>query len=100
MLQRLEEKLMHLGVRKISALLSNSQAGETALVNRGFTSTHDLVLYEKFEPIAPTAMRIVDQYGGEILSADLWDRVAGMHEEKRIIDGRVVAPLADPNKAE
>lgn len=100
MLQRLEDKLMHLGVRKISALLSNSQAGETALVNRGFTSVHNLVLYEKLEPIAPTAMRIVDQYGGEILPTTLWDRVAGMHEEKRVIDGRVVAPLADPTTAE
>jgi ATP-dependent 26S proteasome regulatory subunit len=100
MLQRLEEKLMHLGIRKISALLSNSQAGETALLNRGFTSTHNLVLYEKLEPIAPTAMRIVDQYGGEILSASLWDRVAGMHEEKKVIAGRVVAPLADPATAE
>jgi SpoVK/Ycf46/Vps4 family AAA+-type ATPase len=57
-------------------------------------------LYEKLEPIAPTAMRIVDQYGGEILSADLWNLVAGMHEEKKIIDGRVVAPLADPSTAE
>ena len=100
MLSRLEEKLLHLGVRKISALLSSSQAGETALVNRGFTATHDLILYEKLEPIAPTAMRIVDQYGGEILSADLWNLVAGMHEEKKIIDGRVVAPLADPSSAE
>jgi ATP-dependent 26S proteasome regulatory subunit len=96
MLHRLEDKLLHLGVRKISALLSSSQAGETALVNRGFTSTHDLVLYEKLEPLAPTSMRIVDQYGGEILSAELWDRVAGMFEEKKIIAGRVVAPLADP----
>lgn len=100
MLQRLEENLMHQGVRKISALLSASQAGETALVNRGFISIHDLVLYEKLEPIAPTAMRIVDQYGGEILSASLWDRVAGMNEEKKIIAGRVVAPLADPITAE
>lgn len=100
MLLRLEEKLLHLGVRKISALLSKSQSGETALVNRGFSAIHDLILYEKLEPIAPTAMRIVDQYGGEILSPDLWDRVAGMHAEKKIIDGRVVAPLADPTTAE
>jgi len=64
MLQRLEDKLLHQGVRKISALLSSSQAGETALINRGFSSTHDLVLYEKLEPIAPTSMRIIDTYGG------------------------------------
>ena len=95
MLQRLEEKLLHQGIRKISALLSSSQAGETALINRGFTSTHDLVLYEKLEPIAPTSMRIIDTYGGELLSESLWDSVSGMREEKQIIAGRVVAPLAD-----
>jgi transitional endoplasmic reticulum ATPase len=100
MVQRLEDKLLHLGVRKISALLSSDQAGETALVNRGFEPTHDLVLYEKLEPLAPTAMRIVDQYGGEILSDLLWDLVAGMEAEKRIIDGRVVAPLSDPETAQ
>ena len=99
MIQRLEDKLLHLGVRKMSALLSSDQAGEAALVNRGFTATHGLVLYEKLEPLAPTAMRIVDQYGGEILSDRLWDQVAGMNQEKRIIDGRVVAPLADPETA-
>ena len=99
MIQRLEDKLLHLGVRRISALLSSEQAGEAALVNRGFTPTHDLVLYEKLEPLAPTAMRIIDQYGGEILSDQLWNRVAGMDEEKRIIEGRVVAPLSDPETA-
>ena len=99
MIQRLEDKLLHLGVRKISALLSSAQAGEAALVNRGFEPSHGLVLYEKLEPLAPTAMRIVDQYGGEILSDLLWDHVAGMEAEKRIIDGRVVAPLSDPETA-
>ena len=99
MLQRLEDKLLHLGVRKISALLSNSQAGETALLNRGFTTTQGLVLYEKLEPLAPISMRIVDQYGGELLSENLWDSVSGMREEKHIIAGRVVAPLADPETA-
>lgn len=99
MIQRLEDKLLHLGVRKMSALLSGAQAGETALVNRGFAATRGLVLYEKLEPLAPTAMRIVDHYGGEILSGLLWDQVAGMEEEKRIIDGRVVAPLSDPETA-
>ena len=99
MLQRLEEKLLHLGVRKISALMMTSQAGEVALANRGFTPTRGLVLYEKLEPLAPVSMRIVDRYGGELLSDQLWDRVAGMYEEKQIIAGRVVAPLADPETA-
>jgi AAA+ superfamily predicted ATPase/GNAT superfamily N-acetyltransferase len=99
MLQRLEDKLMHLGVRKISALMLTDQAGEVALVNRGFTPIHGLVLYEKLEPLAPVSMRVVDQYGGELLSSQLWDHVAGMQEEKHIINSRVVGPLADPETA-
>lgn len=99
MLHRLEDKLLHLGVRKISALMMTSQAGEVALVNRGFAPTHGLVLYEKLEPIAPVSMRVVDQYGGELLSEELWESVSGMREEKQIIAGRVVAPLADPETA-
>ena len=99
MLHRLEDKLLHLGVRKISALLSHAQAGETALINRGFSPTQGLVLYEKLEPLAPISMRIVDHYGGELVSSELWDSVSGMREEKQIIAGRIVAPLADPETA-
>jgi AAA+ superfamily predicted ATPase len=95
MLQRLEEKLLHEGVRNISALLTNFEAGQTALVNRGFNPTHGLVLYEKSEPIEPSAMRVVDQWGGELCDAALWDRVAGMEAEKTLIENRIIAPLAD-----
>jgi transitional endoplasmic reticulum ATPase len=99
MLARLEERLLHLGVRKMSALLSAEQAGQTALVNRGFVATEGLVLYEKTEPLEPSAMRIVDAWGGELLAASLWDDVAGMAREKALIETRVIAPLADPDLA-
>lgn len=99
MLARLEERLLHLGVRKMSALLSAEQAGQTALVNRGFVATEGLVLYEKTEPLEPSAMRIVDAWGGELLSDSLWDQVAGMAREKALIETRVIAPLADPDLA-
>ncbi|GDX28911.1 hypothetical protein LBMAG13_13410 [Actinomycetes bacterium] len=99
MLQRLEDKLLHEGVRKISALLTNFEAGQTALVNRGFHPIHGLVLYEKSEPIEPSAMRVLDQWGGELCDATLWDRVAGMDTEKTLIENRIIAPLADPELA-
>jgi transitional endoplasmic reticulum ATPase len=93
MLAKLEERLLHLGVRKVSALLSLEQAGQTALLNRGFVATHDLVLYEKTEPLEPSAMRIVDAWGGELLDSRLWQDVAGMAREKALIETRVIAPL-------
>ncbi len=99
MIARLEERLLHLGVRKISALLSSEQAGQAALVNRGFAATHGLVLYEKTEPLEPSAMRIVDRWGGELLDGRLWDDVAGMEREKELIERRVIAPLRHPELA-
>lgn len=99
MIQRLEEKLLHEGVRKISALLTNFEAGQTALVNRGFHPIHGLVLYEKSEPIEPSSMRLLDVWGGELCDGSLWDSVAGMEAEKTLIDNRIIAPLADPDLA-
>lgn len=99
MIQRLEEKLLHEGVRKISALLTNFEAGQTALVNRGFNPIHGLVLYEKSEPIEPSSMRLLDVWGGELCDGSLWDSVAGMEAEKTLIDNRIIAPLADPDLA-
>lgn len=99
MIQRLEEKLLHEGVRKISVLSSNVEAGQTALLNRGFTATEGLTLYEKSEPIEPSAMRVLDLWGGELCDATLWDRVAGMDAEKNLIENRIIAPLADPELA-
>jgi SpoVK/Ycf46/Vps4 family AAA+-type ATPase len=44
-------------------------------------------------------MRVIDSWGGELVDAAAWDAVAGMAAEKRIIDSRIVAPLADPDTA-
>lgn len=99
LLQGVEERLLHLGVRKISALLAPGELGEEALVNRGFTVTHGLVLYEKREPLEPSDVRVVDEWGGLLLEAGLWDEAAGMTREKSLIETQIVAPLLDPDLA-
>jgi transitional endoplasmic reticulum ATPase len=96
----LEDRLLHLGVRKVSALLGPGEVGEQALLNRGFTATQGMVLYEKFLSLEPGDVRIVDKWGGQILDGELWDEVAGMEREKALIDQRIVAPLSDPVLAE
>ncbi|NBX33383.1 MAG: GNAT family N-acetyltransferase, partial [Planctomycetes bacterium] len=55
--RRLEERLLHLGVRKISALIGPGQVGEQALLNRGFTARTGMVLYEKFLSLQPGDVR-------------------------------------------
>ena len=95
----LEGRLLHLGVRKISALLGPGEVGETALINRGFKPTTGMVLYEKSLSLEPGDVRIIDKWGGQILDGDLWDQAAGMEREKNLIDQRIVAPLSDPSLA-
>jgi GNAT superfamily N-acetyltransferase len=92
----LEDRLLHLGVRKISALLGPGEVGEQALLNRGFTPTSGMVLYEKFLSFEPGEVRLIDKWGGQILEGDLWDQAAGMEREKALIDQRIIAPLSDP----
>lgn len=92
----LEDRLLHLGVRKISALLGPGVVGEQALVNRGFRATTGMVLYEKSLSLEPSEVRVIDKWGGQILDGDLWSQVAGMEREKALIDQRIVAPLSDP----
>lgn len=95
----IESRLLHLGVRKISALLGPGEVGEQALLNRGFTPTVGMVLYEKSLSIEPGDVRTIDKWGGQILDGELWDQAAGMEREKSLLDQRIVAPLSDPNLA-
>lgn len=95
----LEERLLHLGVRTISALLGPGEVGEQALLNRGFTPKTGMVLYEKHLSFEPSDVRIIDKWGGQILDGELWDSAAGMEREKDLIDRRIVAPLSDPKLA-
>jgi GNAT superfamily N-acetyltransferase len=92
----LEERLLHLGVRKISALLGPGEVGEQALINRGFIATTGMVLYEKYLSFEPGDVRTIDKWGGQILDGELWDQAAGMEREKSLIDQRIVAPLSNP----
>lgn len=96
LIRSIEEHVLHLGARKISALLGSGQVGEEALRNRGFTSTHGLILYEKLEPLVPSEVSVVDEWGGALVDEEAWELVAGMTTEKSLIDARIIAPLADP----
>ena len=91
----LETRLLHQGIRRISALVGPGQVGESALKNRGFRSTEGLVLWEKDEPLRPSDVSVLDRWGGELLQPAEWTSVAGMRAEKAIIEGRIVDPLLD-----
>jgi len=48
----------------------------------------------------PGPLRSLLRLGGSVPPAGLWNQVAGMQQEKRLIERRVVLPLAHPELAQ
>jgi GNAT superfamily N-acetyltransferase len=96
----LEDRLLHVGVRKISALLGPGEVGERAFLNRGFTATEGMVLYEKCLSLEPGDVRVIDKWGGQILDGELWDLAAGSPiswANESISTTLFLAPVASPS---
>lgn len=99
LMQGIEARLLHLGVRRIEALLAPGLVGEEALLNRGFVPTRGLIYYAKDEPLMPSEVSVLDAWGGELVDAGAWAAVAGMSELKALIEDRVLLPVLEPEIA-
>jgi len=96
----LERRLRSQGVRRISAVLPESATGAVALENSGYSRREGLVYYEMIEHLGPDQANLLDELGGLMLPPGLWGDLAGMEQEKQIIERRIVDPLAHPDVAE
>ncbi len=96
----LERRLRSQGVRRISAVLPESATGAVALENSGYSRREGLVYYEMIEHLGPDQANLLDELGGLMLPPGLWGDLAGMEQEKQIIERRIVDPLAHPEVAE
>lgn len=100
LLSGLEERLIELGVLRVSALLSSdSVVGAEALEHQGYRSRAGVVFYEKLESVTTANRGLLGQLGGRLLRPDLWGSLKGMAREKDLIDQRIVLPLAHPDLA-
>jgi SpoVK/Ycf46/Vps4 family AAA+-type ATPase len=99
LLAELEHRLLAAGVSRISALLPEGEIGSLAFVNSGFRSRGDLTYFEKTETVSPRSATVLNSLGGAVPPARMWDRIAGMSEEKTLIERRVVLPLSHPEVA-
>lgn len=95
----LEHRLTAVGVRSIRALLPDTETGTQAFLNSGFSERSAVSVFEKSERVNPHAAGLLRALGGSVPNAGLWERVAGMTEEKRLIERRLVLPLARPQEA-
>ncbi|MBS43806.1 MAG: AAA family ATPase [Nocardioides sp.] len=95
----LEHRLVATGVRRIRALLPADETGTQAFLNCDFAARPDFVVYEKREFTSPRAAPILRRLGGAVPPARLWESISGMHDEKRLIERRLVLPLAQAEQA-
>nr|WP_145483255.1 MULTISPECIES: GNAT family N-acetyltransferase [Streptomyces] len=100
LLAELERRLRALGIRHISTLLPAGAAGSKALANSGYRCRDGLAYYEKLEPLGAADADLLAALGGRMLPEGLWDAMAGMEREKRVVERRVVLPLTEPALAD
>ncbi|GAA2692150.1 bifunctional GNAT family N-acetyltransferase/ATP-binding protein [Streptomyces lunalinharesii] len=99
LLAALEERLGRSGVRRIGALLPDEEAGQRAFSRAGYVARPDLRYVEKHLTADSAEATLLDQLGGTVPDAGLWDGIAGMSAEKTLIERRLVLPLEHPDVA-
>jgi transitional endoplasmic reticulum ATPase len=99
LLSELGRRLFTAGVSRISALLPEGETGSAAFANSGFRPRAGLTYYERTETVSPRSATVLLSLGGAVPPAGLWDRIAGMANEKNLIERRVVLPLSHPEVA-
>src|ERR1700682_3112773 len=94
LLSELQTRLRNLGVRRVSALLPADATGTAALSNWGFSEAGDLRYLEKLDHVGASDAGLLAALGGQVMPRGLWQAMAGMEAEKRVIERptRVPAP--------
>ncbi len=100
LLAELERRLRGLGVRRISALSPAAATGSVAMRHSGFRLREGLCYYEKIDHLGGADTGLLKALGGRMLPRHLWNAMAGMEAEKRVIERRIVLPLARPDLAD
>ncbi|WP_327067736.1 GNAT family N-acetyltransferase [Kitasatospora sp. NBC_01250] len=100
LLSALEHRLRDAGARIVAALLPEEETGATALVNSGFRPQQGLTYFEKSEAVSAEGAAVLAKLGAAMPDARLWEQLTGMTDEKRLIERRLVLPLANPELAD
>jgi transitional endoplasmic reticulum ATPase len=100
LLRELERLLVERHVRRIGYVLPEEEMQAEGLVKAGYTRRPAVAYFEKLEALGPGEAAVLDRLGGRLLPSGLWDRMAGMREEKALIERRVILPLAEPERAQ
>ncbi len=99
LLDRLERRMAPLGLGKLSVLVAEGADGIAHFTGSGFEVRHQLRYLERPLPVQRRELDLLKEVGGRILPRHLWRDVAGMTKEKRLLEERLVTPLAQPELA-
>lgn len=99
LLREIERLLVERHVRRIGYVLPEEELQAEGLLKAGYTRRPAVAYFEKLEALGPGEAAVLDRLGGRLLPSGLWDQLAGMHEEKQLIERRVILPLAEPERA-
>lgn len=100
LLDALEHRMASLGLSKLSVLVTDDGEQLDSLVANGFALRHQLRYLERRMPVQRRELDLLKEVGGRIMPRHLWDAVAGMRQEKRLLEERLVTPLAQPDLAD
>jgi len=100
LLSALENRLTPLGLTKLSILVPDNQRDTGVLHRAGFADKNHLSYYERQLPMSEKERATLAELGGRLLPPDLWTSIAGMQNEKELLERRLVLPLQDPDTAE
>ncbi|GAA0582417.1 ATP-binding protein [Kribbella sandramycini] len=100
LLLALETQLVERRVRSIAYVLREEELLARGLENAGYSRRPAVAYYDKTISVDADQAVVLDRLGGQLLPRDLWERLAGMDQEKDLIEKRVLLPLAEPELAQ
>jgi GNAT superfamily N-acetyltransferase len=100
LLLALEAHLVERRVQRISYVLREEEMLATGLKNAGYERHQTVAYFGKTVSVDPSQATILDRLGGRVVPDGAWRRLAGMEREKDLIERRIIAPLAQPERAQ
>lgn len=99
LLEHLEWHLAERGARRLVVVTIDEERIARALESRGFRPNPEVRYHERRVPSTVATPTALAELGGRMIPPGLWGELKGMEEPKRIIERRVILPLAEPELA-
>jgi predicted N-acetyltransferase YhbS len=99
LLAELEIEMSKAGINKMSMLVADD--GKSGVLEKaGFAPLKHLNYFERAVSVSEHERELLSSLGGGLLPRNLWSKIAGMKNEKEMLERRLVLPLADSALAE